>query len=149
MAPRTTDRLPSDLARVRIEVPRGSLVKWDSQGGIDFLSPVPCPFNYGSIADSLAPDGDPVDALVLGGRLRRGRTVACRPVGWIRFVDDGTVDDKCICLPPGRDAAPTRGELRALRAFFQVYALVKTARHHLDGARGPTRLLDIDLSAPD
>ncbi len=32
-----------------IEVPRGSFVKRGSRGEFDFLSPLPCPFNYGSV----------------------------------------------------------------------------------------------------
>jgi inorganic pyrophosphatase len=34
---------------VVIEVPRGSFLKRRSTGHIDFISPLPCPFNYGSV----------------------------------------------------------------------------------------------------
>ena len=34
---------------VVIEVPRGSFLKRGSTGHIDFISPLPCPFNYGSV----------------------------------------------------------------------------------------------------
>ena len=133
---------------VVIEVPRGSFVKWGADGGVDFLSPVPCPFNYGSFPDLRAADGDPLDALVLGRPLRRGRTLSCAVVGRVRFVDDGVADDKWICLPPGRHAPPSRGELAAVRAFFAVYAVVKAAAHRLRGRRGRTAVLGIDRVAP-
>lgn len=34
---------------VVIEIPRGSFLKRGSTGHIDFISPLPCPFNYGSL----------------------------------------------------------------------------------------------------
>jgi len=34
---------------VLIEVPRGSFLKRGSTGSIDFVSPMTCPFNYGSV----------------------------------------------------------------------------------------------------
>jgi inorganic pyrophosphatase len=34
---------------VVIEVPRGSFLKRGSTGHVDFISPLPCPFNYGSV----------------------------------------------------------------------------------------------------
>jgi len=51
---------------VVIEIPRGSFLKRGSSGRIDFVSPLPCPFNYGSVPDYLGLEGDLLDALVLG-----------------------------------------------------------------------------------
>ena len=34
---------------VVIEVPRGSFLKRGSTGRVDFVSPLPCPYNYGSV----------------------------------------------------------------------------------------------------
>ena len=34
---------------VVIEIPRGSFLKRGSTGHVDFVSPLPCPFNYGSV----------------------------------------------------------------------------------------------------
>ena len=52
-----------------IEVPRGSFLKRGSSGHIDFVSPLPCPFNYGAVPTHLGMEGDLLDALVLGPRL--------------------------------------------------------------------------------
>ena len=60
---------------VRIEVPRFSFVKREADGEVDFVSPVPCPFNYGSVPGAIAPDGDAPDALVLGPRVAAGAEV--------------------------------------------------------------------------
>jgi inorganic pyrophosphatase len=53
---------------VVIEVPRGSFLKRGSTGHVDFISPLPCPFNYGSVPIYLGLEGDLLDALVLGKR---------------------------------------------------------------------------------
>ena len=61
---------------VVIEVPRGSFLKRGSTGHIDFISPFPCPFNYGSVPNFLGLEGDLLDALILGPRLSLGCTIA-------------------------------------------------------------------------
>jgi inorganic pyrophosphatase len=66
----------SEELDVVIEVPLGSFIKRRDDGRVDFVSPVPCPFNYGSVPDTLSGDGDRVDAVVLGPRLPRGRGCA-------------------------------------------------------------------------
>ena len=43
---------------VVIEVARGGFVKRGSSGRVDFISPWPCPFNYGSVPTLLGLDGD-------------------------------------------------------------------------------------------
>jgi len=57
---------------VLIEIPRGSFLKRGSTGRIDFVSPFPCPFNYGSVPTHLGLEGDLLDAVVLGPRLAAG-----------------------------------------------------------------------------
>jgi len=57
---------------VVVEVPRGSFLKRGSTGKVDFISPVPCPFNYGSVPQYLGREGDLLDAVVLGPRLPYG-----------------------------------------------------------------------------
>ena len=57
-------RFPEQL-EVLIDTPRGSFVKRRDDGSVDFVWPLPSPFNYGSVPDTLAPDGDREDAIVL------------------------------------------------------------------------------------
>lgn len=130
---------------VLIEVSAGGLVKWGADGGVDFVSPLPCPFNYGSVPGRVAPDGDPPDALLLGPALPRGRRQRGREVGLVRFLDDGQRDDKLLCLPLDRAGPPTPGELFRVRAFFRLYARVKALSHRLRGRRGPTRFEGLEL----
>jgi len=60
---------------VVIEIPRGSFLKRGSTGHIDFISPLPCPFNYGSVPNFLGLEGDLLDALILGPS-----KILCHPV---------------------------------------------------------------------
>lgn len=114
-------------ARFVIEVPRGSLVKWGSDGGIDFLSPIPCPFNYGSIPGILGADGDPLDVIVLGPRLQRGSDGELPIRACARFIDSGTTDDKWVC-----SARPLRTQDRLLlKVFFRAYAIPKAIKSRL------------------
>ncbi|MCE9666658.1 inorganic diphosphatase [Myxococcus stipitatus] len=122
---------------VLIECPRFSFVKRRADGAVDFVSPVPCPYNYGSIPGLVSDDGDPLDAVVLGPRLARGQRV-CVPVqGIIGFVDAGRGDPKVVCsLAPLSDA-----ERAGLEAFFRVYALFKRGLHRARGDVPDTRFI--------
>ncbi len=131
-------RMPS--VRVRIEVPRGSFVK-RGEGGVEFVSPVPCPFNYGSVIGTVGEDGDALDAIVLGGRLRGGEVVEVPTQGVVRFEDDGKADDKLIC----GDVAPSQGAVAALDAFFRVYAPVRRLLNRARGRRGRTRYGGVEI----
>ena len=126
---------------VRIEVPRGSFVKRGPEG-IEYVSPVPCPFNYGSVVGTLGEDGDPLDAIVLGGRLPVDEQVTVRTWGTVRFVDDGKRDDKLICGA----IVPSPLELRSLSVFFRAYAPARRILNALRGRGGPTRFLGIEIA---
>ena len=68
---------------VTIEIPRGSFLKRGSDGHVDFVSPLPCPYNYGSVEDYIGGEGDYLDAVVLGPRLPLGARVNVRAYGAI------------------------------------------------------------------
>lgn len=122
---------------VVIEVPRGSFVKRDAAGRIEFISPLPCPFNYGSVPDRPAPDGDALDAAVLGPRMAAGQRIEVRVRGLIRFVDAGQQDDKLICA----HAPLAANEQTMVLAFFHLYAQCKRVMNLARGRRGTTRCL--------
>jgi len=114
---------PSEPPEVEIviEVPRGSFLKRGSGGRIDFVSPLPCPFNYGAVPTHLGLEGDLLDALVLGPRLRLGTRMRLKAWGAVTLTDRGMSDDKLICS----DHPPSHVEcLRVLR-FFHFYAKCK------------------------
>ena len=106
---------------VMIEVPRGSFLKRGSTGNIDFVSPLPCPFNYGAVPTHLGLEGDLLDALVLGPRLRIGTRMRVKVWGAVTLTDRGMSDDKLICS----DHPPSRAERRNVLRFFHFYAKCK------------------------
>jgi inorganic pyrophosphatase len=106
---------------VVIEVPRGSFVKRGSAGQVDFISPLPCPFNYGSVPAYIGLEGDLLDALVLGRRLPLGAHVRVKVWGAVSLTDRGMTDDKLICS----DHRVTEAERRMVLRFFRFYATCK------------------------
>lgn len=125
---------PEEL-EVVIEVPRGGFIKRTDAGSIDYVSPFPCPFNYGSVPNTRSGDGDRLDALVLGPRLPRGTRVRLKVVALVRFVDAGEQDPKYVCSA----APPTLPEVATIVAFFKLYELLKGTLNRLRGKRGVTR----------
>lgn len=131
---RIVDQHPTEL-EVVIEVPRGGFIKRTDSGAIDYVSPIPCPFNYGSVPDTRSGDGDRLDAVVLGPSLAQGSRVRRRVVAVVTFLDAGEEDPKYVCC----DATPGRGELLLVSSFFRLYAGLKGGLNLLRGKRGATR----------
>jgi len=121
------------MVTVAIEVARGSFVKRRPGGSVDFVSPFPCPYNYGSVLGTRGDDGDPLDAVVLGPRLPYGLRVRVGVLGCVDFVDGGVSDPKWVCAtralrPADRDD---------VERFFRVYARFKQVVYRL--RRSPPR----------
>jgi inorganic pyrophosphatase len=128
-----TDSAPPTV-EVTIEIPRGSFLKRGSDGHIDFISPLPCPYNYGSIEDYIGGEGDYLDAVVLGPRLPLGSRVQVQAFGSIGMSERFMYDDKLIC-----SRSPlTQTERRRLLRFFHLYAFCKGALNAMRGQRGPS-----------
>jgi inorganic pyrophosphatase len=97
----------SDEMNVIIEIPKGSHNKYeiDKDTGLIKLDranygPAPYPVEYGFVPQTLWDDGDALDVLVLASfPIHPGILVAVRPVGIMRMIDDGEVDDKIIGVP--------------------------------------------------
>ena len=106
---------------VVIEIPRGSFLKRGSTGHIDFISPLPCPFNYGSVPSHIGMEGDLLDAVVLGPRLALGTRVNIKAWDAVTLTDRGMSDDKLICS----EQAPTLSQRRDVLRFFHFYAKCK------------------------
>jgi len=106
---------------VVIEIPRGSFLKRGSTGRVDFVSPLPCPFNYGSVPIYLGREGDLLDAVVLGPRLALGAEIRVKAWGAVILTDRGMTDDKLICSD--RPISPS--QRRMVLAFFHFYAKCK------------------------
>jgi len=126
-----------EQVEVVVEVPRFGFIKRTSGGAIDFVSPLPCPVNYGSIPATLAADGDPRDAVILGPRLSRGTRCEVPVRAVLGFVDAGLMDDKVIC----KDGPLSAADRALLLVFFGIYAVAKGGLNRARRLPGPTRCL--------
>ena len=127
--------MPVPSVEVVIEIPRGSFLKRGSDGHIDFVSPIPCPYNYGSIHQYIGGEGDFLDAVVLGPRLPAGSKVRVKAYGAVGLSERFMSDDKLICagLPI------TSTDRRNVLLFFKLYALCKGLLNVLRRQRGRSR----------
>ena len=105
------DISPEEIAPDRftavIEIPKGSSCKYelDKKTGLLRLDRVlytatHYPANYGFIPRTYADDGDPLDVLVLCAEQIFPLTlVEVYPIGVMRMIDGGKIDDKIIAIP--------------------------------------------------
>ena len=130
---------------VVIEIPRGSRNKYeiDHEHGRVFLdrrlfTATTYPADYGFVPDTLAGDGDPLDALVLlEDPVYPGVWVEARPVGVLYMQDEAGEDAKLICVPPKEprwakvhDIEDLTHELRAeITHFFEVYKALEPEKY--------------------
>ena len=126
---------PPPSVEVVIEIPRGSFLKRGSCGSIDFVSPFPCPYNYGSIHQYIGGEGDFLDAVVLGPRLAAGTRVQVNAYGAVALSERFMSDDKLICshLPI------TDVDRSNVLLFFNVYATCKGVLNWVRGQKGRSR----------
>lgn len=117
---------------VVIEVPRGCFLKRGASGLLDFISPFPCPFNYGAVEAYIGQDGDSLDAVVLGPRLQRGLRKKVHALGAVRLIDRGMLDDKIICS----DRPIGLHQRFLILLFFKFYAQCKGLLNFFRGHKG-------------
>ena len=120
-----------------IEIPKGSSCKYelDKNTGLIKLDRVlytatHYPANYGFIPRTFADDGDPLYVQVLGEVSVYPLTlIRVRPIGVMRMLDSGALDDKIIAVPvanPNYTGVTSIDELPAhifdeIMHFFSVY----------------------------
>lgn len=132
--------LPHDFATyfpAVIEIPKGSSCKYqvDEETGLLRLDRVlhgafHYPANYGFVPRTHAPDGDPLDVLVLMQEAVVPLTIVrARAIGGFRMVDEKGMDDKIIAIAVddpaftyyrALDQLPSHLTLE-IRRFFQDY----------------------------
>lgn len=102
---------PPEDVNVIIEVEiGGEPIKYemDKEAGTLFVdrflhTPMRYPGNYGFVPHTLSDDGDPIDVLVANTRpIIPGAVINVRPVGVLRMVDDGGMDEKIIAVPSAK-----------------------------------------------
>jgi adenylate kinase len=129
---------------VVIEVPRGSRNKYEFDHDRHVLhldrrlfSATVYPADYGFVPDTLAEDGDPLDALVLLEEpVFPGCWVRARPIGIFWMEDEQGPDAKIICVPLGdprwdqvQDLGDMPSHLRSeIHHFFDVYKALEPGK---------------------
>ena len=87
------------------------------------------PCNYGFIPQTLDEDGDELDVLMITDQpLTTGIWMKAKILGVMKFVDDGEVDDKIICVPEDdRNNGDVYNKLEDLPA-----QILKQIEHHFN-----------------
>ena len=122
---------------VLIEIPKGSRNKYEYDFKLKkvrydrmIFSSMMYPADYGFVPETLALDGDPLDALVLVTEPTfPGCVIEVKPIGVFHMTDEKGPDEKLICVPVSDPIASTISDLqelnphliREIEHFFQVY----------------------------
>src|SRR6266487_6731446 len=105
-----------------VEIPKGSRNKyeWDEELQAIKLdrflfSSMVYPTDYGFIPDTLALDGDPLDAMVcVSEPTFPGCVIPVKPIALFKMEDDKGIDDKILCVPLQDPAWNTLDQLEDL-----------------------------------
>lgn len=142
---------PEDYFGV-IEISKGSKTKYeiDKETGLLMVDRVLYtstiyPANYGFIPRTYADDNDPLDILVLCSEALIPMTlVRCFPIGVIKMLDTGHLDEKIISIPYGD---PTYAKIKdmsdlpehvfnEMKHFFSVYKQLENKETVVDDVAG-------------
>lgn len=134
-------RIGENQFEALIEIPKGSKAKYelDKDTGLLRLDRVlytstVYPANYGFIPRTLADDKDPLDVLVLCNEPIYPMTlVTCVPIGVIKMIDGGALDEKIIAVPVNDPNYKNCGDIDELPQhifdemmhFFEVYKVLE------------------------
>ncbi|SFU50404.1 inorganic pyrophosphatase [Pustulibacterium marinum] len=134
---------------VLIEIPKGSRNKYEydfEKKRIRFdrvlYSAMFYPADYGFIPETLAEDGDPLDAMVFFTEATvPGCLVEVKPIAVFKMADDKGPDEKIICVPVSDPIMNKLNDLKDLNIhtlkefehFFQVYKDLEQKFVQVDG----------------
>lgn len=155
--------MSADLVTMIVEIPKGSRNKYemDHATGEIYLdrmlfTATRYPADYGFVPNTLAEDGDPLDALALVSEPTfPGCRVRIRPIGLFLMEDRGEADHKVLGVPDGDpvwrgarslDDVPTH-LLRELEHFFAVYKDLEDAKTATLGWRSAEEAVEVIAAA--
>lgn len=137
------------IVEMMVEIPKGSRNKYEydtERRIIKFdrmlFSAVHYPSDYGFILDTVAEDGDPLDALVIVWEPTfPGCVIEVRPVGLFKMYDEGGTDHKILCIPVSdmnwgyikclADVPPHL--LKEIEHFFAIYKELEAKKTGIEG----------------
>lgn len=131
-----------------IEITKGSKIKYELDKSTGFLkldrilyTSTHYPANYGFIPLTFADDDDPLDVLVICSEEIAPLTlVQCYPIGVIKMVDGGRLDEKIIAVPFTDPYYNSYTDMSALpkhvfdemKHFFSVYKTLENKETVVD-----------------
>jgi inorganic pyrophosphatase len=146
-----------------VEIPKGSRNKYEydhERGKIileRYIMPsVVYPTDYGFIPETLALDGDPLDALVcLSEPTFPGCIVPVKTIGVFKMEDENGVDDTLLCVPlhdPGWNGLEEIEDLpkqmrQEISHFFDVYKDLDPDRHSKVNGWGDRQEAEAEVDA--
>ncbi len=143
------DKKKKMTVTVMVEIPKGSRNKYEFDKGMRLLkfdrmlfSAVHYPSDYGFILDTLAEDGDALDALVLVWEPTfPGCIIEAKPVGLFKMWDEKGLDEKILCVPVSdpfwnyieklSDVPPHL--LQEIEHFFKIYKELEKKKTGVEG----------------
>ena len=147
-----SDNYVIETVSVMVEVPKGSRNKYEYDKirrriKLDrmLFSSVHYPCDYGFVEDSLALDGDALDALVLLWEPTfPGCIIKSKPLGMFVMSDEKGPDEKILCVPiadPLWNHIEELSEvpphlLKEIEHFFSIYKKLEHKDVEVDGWRG-------------
>lgn len=121
-----------------------SFIKRDDDGDVDYISPLPCPFNYGSILGTVSEEGDRMDAIVMGGKIRKDHNIKLNPLAEVVFYDAGNYDPKMVFSLNNKLSFLDK---LGIRLFFMFFSIAKTLLNKVRRKQGRTMFSELrDLS---
>ena len=149
---------PEDFTAV-VEISKGSKKKYelDKETGLIILDRIlytstHYPSNYGFIPRTYADDGDPLDVLVFCSEAIDPLVmVRCYPIGVIKMIDNGRMDEKIISIPfsdPTYNGYTDVSQLpchvfNEIRHFFEVYKMLEGKQTAVDEVEGREKAVEI------
>ena len=133
---------------VVVEIPAGTNEKWEvskKTGDIEWefkkgkpriVEYLSYPTSYGMIpktllSKDLGGDGDPLDVILLGAYIERGKIVKGKIIGTLRMLDGGEIDDKLLMIQNGSPLYKVNnleelkeqfpGSLSIIKTWFESY----------------------------
>ena len=144
---------------VVVEIPKGSRNKYEYDYEKKMIrydrmifSSMHYPSDYGFVPDTLAEDGDALDALVLVSEPTfPGCLIEVRPIGLFRMRDEKGPDAKLLCVPTTdpiwnslTDLSQVNEHLKnEIEHFFQVYKDLEKKKVGIEGWESKEQALKI------
>ena len=144
-----------------VETPRGSTCKLDFDPDLGvftlakpLMAGLSYPFDWGFIPSTKAPDGDPLDVLIIhDAATYPGLVLQCKPIGVLEVVQSSKGkkerNDRVFVVP---DRSPFEGDLQDIRRlppraieelekFFEATDALESKKLEFLGWRGPARAI--------